>query len=111
MHPDFLDTPAIDMLPIQHAHDTFQPALPNDVLPFRPSHSTRPSAPTFYSSEHITFSEMVYSGWIQEGDAYLLRLDLPSTFTPTTAHPNVPKFHTKVFYAYVRFPPQTKLFV
>ncbi|MCJ1392398.1 hypothetical protein MMC18_005265 [Xylographa bjoerkii] len=99
--PRLLDTPMTDMLPDQDTYNTRLPVPPNEVLPFRPVPNTYQAARAFDSPEHITFPEMVYSGWIQEGDAYLLRLDLPSTLTPTRSHPNIPRFHTKVFYAYV----------
>ncbi|MCJ1319706.1 hypothetical protein MMC15_005042 [Xylographa vitiligo] len=96
-----LNTPTSDTLLAPDTDNTHLPVPYDYVLPFRPLHNTYPSAQVLYSPEQITFSEMVTSGWIQESDAYVLRLDIPSTLTPSTSHLNIPRFHTKVFYAYV----------
>ena len=96
-----LNTPTSDTLLAPDTDNTHLPVPYDYVLPFRPLHNTYPSAQVLYSPEQITFSEMVTSGWIQESDAYVLRLDIPSTLTPSTSLLNIPRFHTKVFYAYV----------
>ncbi|MCJ1435404.1 hypothetical protein MMC27_004777 [Xylographa pallens] len=99
--PSLLDTPMSNTLPVTH----------DQVLPLRPLHTTYPPAQALHSPEQISFSEMVISGWIQACDAYLLRLDISSTLTPNSSHPNIPTFHTKVFYAYVTKVEAGKAFV
>ncbi|MCJ1282799.1 hypothetical protein MMC26_002125 [Xylographa opegraphella] len=109
--PSLLDIPASDTLLVQDVENTHLPVPYDGVLPFRPLQNSYPPAQALYSPKQITFSEMIVSGWIQESDAYLLRLDIPSTLTPNSSHPNIPTFHTKVFYAYVAKVEAGKAFV
>ncbi|MCJ1415220.1 hypothetical protein MMC32_001551 [Xylographa parallela] len=99
--PSLLNTPISDMLPVQNIDNSHLPVPHDALLPFRPSHTTSLPTQALHSPEQISFPEMVISGWIQACDAYVLRLDIPSTLTPNSSHPNIPTFHTKVFYAYV----------
>ncbi|MCJ1402028.1 hypothetical protein MMC11_005247 [Xylographa trunciseda] len=110
--PSLFDTAITDPLPIQDTYNVQLTTVPqSSVLPFRPQHYTHPPAPAFSFPEHPTFLEMANSGWIQEGDAYLLRLDIPSTPTATRPHRSIPSFHTRVFYAYVTKVEDGKVFV
>ncbi|MCJ1289191.1 hypothetical protein MMC34_000723 [Xylographa carneopallida] len=109
--PNPPDPPTRDPLPVQDINNPHLPIPQERVLPFRPLHNTYAPAQALHSPEQMTFSEMVLSGWIQESDAYVLRLDVPSTLTPKSSHPHIPTFHTKVFHAYVTKVEAGKAFV